>query len=271
MKNYILPIGCIFCLTFAACEDETTLETIDELTVQAFLHAGQTLDTVTFGKVIPLDSLEAEAAPDDLLPVVKSSDGETFPLHFLGETGKYGNADLLIEVGKTYSLEVSWNGKIVSAETFVPAAPQGVTLTDTIIERKKITSFQDLQNMTVPDPIEVNWQGEAGAWYFVSVKNIEADPEPVADIQFGGSGVRPDFLTEPSSNVFYVINTFRDITHFGKYEVKIFRVNPEYVALYEDNTSGTGSLNEIRTNVLNGYGIFTGVNSTSVFFEVKKE
>lgn len=271
MTKYILHIGCIFCLAFVACEDETTLETIDELTVHAFLHAGQPLDTVAFGKVIPLDSLTAPTTPDDLSPVVKSSDGGTFPLHFLGENGKYGNPDFVVEQGKTYTLEVAWNGKTVSAETFVPAAPQGVILTDTIIERKKINSFEDLQNMTVPDPIEVNWQGEAGAWYFVSVKNIEADPEPVADIQFGGGGARPSFLTEPSANPFYVINTFRDITHFGKYEVKIFRVNPEYVALYEDNTSGTGSLNEIRTNVQNGYGIFTGMNSTSVFFEVKKE
>ena len=68
----------------------------------------------------------------------------------------------------------------------------------------------------------------------------------------------------------YDINTFRDITHYGTYEVIVFRVNAEYVALYEDNSDGAGSLNEIITNVKNGFGIFTGLNSKKVYFEVKK-
>lgn len=271
MKNLNFILLFFAFIAFSACDEDATLETIDELTVQAILHAGQPLDTMTFGKVIPLDSLEAEVAPDNLSPVVISEDGESFPLFYLGENGKYGNPDLVIETGKVYELEVVYNGKTVSAETYIPLQPQNLWLSDTLIEKNKITSFVDLQNQTVNDPIELNWEGESGAFYFVNVKNIEDDPEPVADIQFGGGGARPDILTEPSTNNFYTIDAFRDLTHYGTYQVTVFRVNPEYVALYEDNTSGSGSLNEIRTNVLNGFGIFTGVNSKIVFFEVKKQ
>ena len=227
---------------------------------------------MTFGKVIPLDSLEADAAPDDLSPIVISEDGEVYPLFYLGENGKYGNSDLIIEADKVYKLEVLYNGKTVSAETYIPLQPQSLWLSDTLIEKEKITSFVDLQNQTVNDPIELNWESESGAFYFVNVKNIEEDPEPVNELFSGGAGnfQRPDFLTEPSTNNFYTIDAFRDLTHYGTYQVTVFRVNPEYVALYEDNTSGSGSLNEIRTNVQNGFGIFTGVNSKIVFFEVKK-
>lgn len=272
MKNTKSILVAFGLFIFASCQEETILPTIDELTVQAFLHAEQPLDTIYFGKVIPLDSLEAEAAPDGLLPLIKTEDGQSFPLYFLGEAGKYGNPDIFVETNKTYSLELEYNGQLITAETWVPTAPQDPILSDTIIERAKISSFEDLQNQTIPEPIQVDWTAEAGAWYFVQVRNIEQNPEPVNELfsTEGGGFQGPDFLSEPSTNPFYLIDVFRDVSHYGQYEVIIHRVNPEYVALYEDNTSSSGSLNEIRTNVQNGFGIFTGVSSTSVFFEVKK-
>lgn len=272
MKNKLIFLS-IFSLFFlSACDEEITLETIDELTIQAFLQAGQTVDTVKIGKVIPLDVLEATDAPDDLQPIIKNEAGEIFPLEFTGETGIYRNADLLIETDQVYSLELSYNNKLITAETYIPFAAQDLTLSENLIERAKIESFEDLQNQEVPDPIEVTWEGEVGAYYFVNVKNIEADPEPINELFTPGQNQqRPDFLSEPSTNNFYTINSFIDLTHFGKYEVIVFTVNPEYVALYEDNTDGTGSLNEIRTNVQNGYGIFTGINQVTLTFEVKKQ
>lgn len=266
----IFILSILFVLS--ACEEETALPVIDELTVEAFLYAGETLDTITFGKVIPFDTLEATEAPNDLLPIVRTGDGENYELFYLGENGKYGNPDLFLEVGESYALEVNYNGQTITAETSIPDAPKEVTLTDNSVEMTQINDFTDIFNQEPPDPIQVDWNNDDGGWYFVQVQNIEEDPEPInqlfidEDIDFE----RPTFVTEPTSDPFYLINVFRDITHFGTYEVTVFRVNAEYVALYEDNTESSGSLNEIRTNVQNGFGIFTGVNSTSILFEVRK-
>lgn len=266
-----IPLILLAFTTFIACKKETNLETIDELTVQAILHAGQTIDTVKFGKVIPLDSLKAFPAPESLEPMVIVEGGTSFPLYYTGENGVYHNPDITLEEGKAYRLEVVYNNKQVTADTYIPEKPYNISLSDTLIQRDKIIDFTDLQNQEIPDPIELYWDGEDGAYYFVNVQNIENDPELINELFAGGARPpRPDILTEPSINNFYTIDAFRDITHYGTYEVTVFRVNPEYVALYEDNTSGTGSLNEVRTNVQNGFGIFTGVNSTTVFFEVIK-
>ena len=272
MKNIDLFLFLLGLFGLTACEQTNTLETIDELTVEAFLHAGQSLDTVKFAKVIPLDSLEAEAPPDDLLPVVTPEGDKTYPLYYLGQEGYYGNANLMIEVDKVYVLEVSYQGKTITAETYIPAPPENLWLSDTLIEKEKIREFQDLINQTRNDPIELEWEGEEGAYYFVNVKNIEEDPEVINELfsEEEGGFRRPDLLTEPSTNHFYTIDAFRDLTHYGIYRVTVFRVNPEYLALYEDNTGGSGSLNEIRTNVQNGFGIFTGVNSKELYFEVVK-
>lgn len=254
-----------------ACEEEAILPVVDELTVEAFLYAGQPLGSVSFGKVIPFDSVETLVAPGTISPIIRTASGETFPLYALDDKGNYGNDELFIEENQNYALEVEYNGQQITAETFVPTAPQNPKLSDTVVKRTRIDDFTDIFNQEPPDPIQVDWTAEDGAWYFVNVRNIEDDPEPInqlfedEDIEFE----RPNFVTEPSIDPIYIINAFQDITHYGTYEVIIYRVNPEYVALYEDNSGSSGSLNEIRTNVQNGFGIFTAVNSTSLFFEVK--
>ncbi|MEM7373684.1 MAG: DUF4249 family protein [Bacteroidota bacterium] len=266
---FILPAAFLF---FLSCEENQDIESIDALTVQAFLHAGQPLDSLQFGKIIPLDSAEAQEAPGNLAPIIYSEEGETYPLSYLGSEGWYGNQDLVIEEDRLYALEVSYGEQKLMAETYIPPQPQNLQLSDSVVEKQKISSFQDLQSQTGSDPIEVSWQGEPGTYYFVHIKNIEETPEAVNELFGNGGGgfQRPNLLTEPSTNTFYTIDSFRDLSHYGTYELVVYQVNPEYVALYEDNTGGTGSLNEIRTNVQNGYGIFTGINSQSVFFEVKK-
>ncbi|MCB0847035.1 MAG: DUF4249 family protein [Bacteroidetes bacterium] len=272
MKNKSILIITIASILFS-CNTETTLETIDELTVNAYLHAGEYMDTVSFGKVIPLDSTDALAAPEGLNPVVIAESGDIFPLTYTGINGLYINEELFIVEGETYTLEVEYNDKTITAEAYIPAKPQGLSLSDTLIYRTKIEGFPGMPGgQDIPDPIELTWQGEEGGFYFVHVKNIENDPEPVNE--FFANNDRPappNFRTEPSANPFYAIDTFRDITYFGTYEVTVYKVNPEYIALYEDNTSGAGSLNEIRTNVQNGFGIFTGINSEKVYFEVKQQ
>ncbi|MEO1263292.1 MAG: DUF4249 family protein [Bacteroidota bacterium] len=271
MKNILLIATLFSCLIFMACEEESSIGTVNILSVQAYLHAGEMLDSVKFDKVIPLDSLAAIASPNDLTPIVKTNNGESFPLGFTGVDGIYGNPDLVVEMGQSYTLEVEFNGEFVQAETFIPAAPEDLLLSDTIVRRSKIRDFTDLINQGTPDPIEITWTGEDGGFYFVDVENIENNPEVINELfEDGNAPQLQNILTEPSTLTSYAINAFQDITHYGLHQVTVYRVNPEYVVLYESNTGGTGSINEITTNVTNGFGIFTGLNSRSTFFEVKK-
>ena len=258
-------------LVFSACDEDNTLETIDEIAVEAYLHAGQPVDTVKFRRVIPLDAGSTDAVPENLSPIIKTEDGTSYPLAFTGTEGVYANTELIIVEGLSYSFEVEYAGNIISAETFIPAAPESVILSDSVVYRDKITDFTDLFDQGVPDPMEVNWEGEEGAFYFVNVKNMEDDPEVINEVfEDGERPGLPEFQTEPSPTTTYAINAFQDITHYGRYEVRVYRVNPEYVVLYEDNASGAGSINQISTNVQNGFGIFTGINSQATYFEVRK-
>lgn len=255
-----------------ACTETETLETIDEISIQAYLFAGQPLTGIKIGRVIPLDSTQAEAAPTDLEPVVRDEAGNRYVLTYQADDTTYAHEALVIESGQRYWLELAYQDKLITAETFVPAATDSIEISDTSIGRVQVNDFADLQNQTRPDPVEVSWTEVGDAYYFVSVSNTESDPTPIVTLFDEGEGPRR-FVdqTEPSTETFYVLNAFQDITHYGNHKVEVFTVNPEYVALYEDNSSGAGSINEIRTNIVNGFGIFTGVNSQVVGFKVVEE
>ena len=78
------------------------------------------------------------------------------------------------------------------------------------------------------------------------------------------------FISEPLISDFYAIRTQRELLQFGTYQIIVFRVNPEYAALYESSSNSTLSLEEPPSNIVNGLGIFTGVSSDTLYLEVIK-
>lgn len=61
------------------------------------------------------------------------------------------------------------------------------------------------------------------------------------------------------------------ISYSGRHRVMIYRVNKEYADLFRSREQDSRQLNEPLTNIVNGLGIFTAVNSDSVFFTVLRK
>ncbi|MBK6828196.1 MAG: hypothetical protein IPG86_15690 [Chitinophagaceae bacterium] len=76
---------------------------------------------------------------------------------------------------------------------------------------------------------------------------------------------RPVFRTEPSQTTTQDLS-FQQFTYYGNYRVVLYRIWPEYAALYEDNGANSTNLAEPPTNVVNGRGIFTGINTADTLY-----
>ena len=166
-------------------------------------------------------------------------------------------------------MEFEREGEIISADTYVPEY-NITSISTTQVGLKKIEAgVLPSGGITIPDPVEVNWNNEDGDYYYVLIKNIETDPEYVNEniAQFEG---QLQFITEPQISNFYAIRTLVHLPQFGTYQIIVFRVNPEYAALYESSGSSTLSLEEPPSNIVNGQGIFTGVSSDTLYLEVIK-
>ena len=274
--KYKSIFGFILLLIINACTEESSV-IIDTKTavVEAYLFAGQPVDAVHIIQSYAYVRENADLITLDDLDVQISDGQQRYDLDYSTE-GIYQNLDFIPQNGQTYLLTFEHNGETIRSETFVPQK-QSISISKTSVELEKIRDIGEFIDSGFggdQDAIEVVWDNAEGDYYYVVIENIEDNPEFVNDLlaEFQANGnARPFFqITEPEISDFYAISTRRDLTQFGTYRIIVYRVNPEYAALYE--TSGTSSVSIATppSNIENGLGIFTGVSSDTVYLEVIK-
>ncbi|MEN8230029.1 MAG: hypothetical protein ABFS38_17850, partial [Bacteroidota bacterium] len=107
------------------------------------------------------------------------------------------------------------------------------------------------------------------SYHIVLVENIETDPVPIRS--FGDSEApAPFFRNEPTQGDSYEINP-RSFIYFGTHRLVLFQVNPEYAVLYDERDNSSQNLTDPSTTITNGYGIFTGMSSDTLWIEVKTD
>ena len=260
-------------IALVACNDPS--ENIfggGQAVVVGYIFAGSPIDSLQITTSNSYHSDQINQTLDDLTVIIRSN-SLTFGLEAIGG-GYYQNGEVRIEEGTSYQLEFEWNQEIIRAETFVPEVVR-IDISDTIIYREEIATFRPGGfNMNL-DNIELSWSNATGDYFFIIVENIEEDPGYIIPalqdrLNSGEAPRRPIVRTEPEITDLYVINNFRDVQQFGRHRVVVYRLNAEYAALYQ--TVGTSSLSITTppTNIENGLGIFTGISSDTLYFEVKE-
>lgn len=260
-------------LTFLSigCEDSiTTAINKDLVVVQGFIYADQPVKDISLTEVLPLGSLDT-LAPSITNAEVFISKGNNKYLLIADELKQgfyyYPQSDLIISSGDQLSLEVNYNGQQMLAETIVPPKPQNLNLnSDTLLIPNITTGIKDIADLDYYSTT-LTWNNLDNSYYYVVIENIEENPVPI-DIQFGKFASR--FVSAPSISNEYKVS-FRTITHLGKHLMVLYRVNQEYVDLYESRNQDSRNLNEPLTNIKNGLGVFSAFASDSVYFNAIKE
>lgn len=276
-----MPCLLLLVLVFAACEQESILD-IESKTavVEGYLHAGQPVDSIRLTQSFSYAQSDTNIQTLDELDPILTLDGQSFPLFPVGE-GIYQNYEVMVEAGLVYQLEFNWQGQVISAETYIPEKKEA-TLSTEEIEMEKIEFTGGFPGGGFPggtdgiDPVDIRWDNTEGDYYYVVIKNIEEDPEYINELiaEFdanNGGRRRFSFISAPEITGVYSINPQRDLTQFGTHRIIVYRVNPEYAALYETSGNSTLSLAQPPSNVQNGLGLLTGVSSDTLYLEVKKQ
>ncbi len=274
----LLPLLLLTALV-AAC-DATAPEAADDLlVVEAFLYAGEPVTAVRLTEAVPLTSEDATAPPvsDATVRLVKGDAVYTLTPSDSAGYYHYAGADLTVEAGDAFRLEVESAGRVVTAETVVPGPPEGVALSDAVLE---VVTFSGGGPGTGGFPggggpgqaeqntLTVSWDNPASALHYVVVESlVTEDPEYIQPEffrdRFGGFR----FITEPTDLAYFDVNA-QSLQVLGPHRVVVYRVNEEYDDLYENREQDSRDLNEPPTNVTGGLGVFSAFNSRSVGFEV---
>lgn len=274
MKQYTGQLRFVLIVSMgllASCstEETTNLAAIDKPVVEAYLVPGQKVN-VHLTKQIGFGTSDTAQVPLDGLAVFIADDTKEYALNFLSDGNYQSGSDLVITEGKTYSLRFNYKDNVVSAETTIPTKPQNFAASASSFT---VPTFDVGSGVRpeFPDPIKLTWTNAAHDYHLVVVQNIEIFPTAISFGFPGGGGssstLRPIFRNQPDQGVSYELN-LQSFSYYGKHWLILYRINPEYAALYQQSGSSSLNLKNPSTNIKNGLGIFTGIGADTLSLKV---
>ena len=255
-------------IIISGCKKKENEEFTDSPIIESYLEPGNCL-TLSVTRQIPFSSNVAYSSDDiNNLAISVLNNNESHLLTPMGE-GKYMDCSLSAREGNAYQLTFSYNSKNVSAYTYIPSKPQNVCIsaTEISIERMDSTSGPPSGN-TMPDPIEITWDNTDASYYLVLVENMESYLDPIRDF---GNKTPPGnmFRKSPTNSASEEIRS-NDFQYYGTHRIILYHVLPDYAALYDRGSTSSQNLTNPSTSITNGYGIFTGLNSDTLYVEVSE-
>ncbi len=182
---------------------------------------------------------------------------------------KFDLAGNTVKAGDIYNLKFDFYNKTISANTIIPKKAENFAISDSAIEMERIDSGSMGPGPDSYDPVELTWDNPNEDYHFLAIKYMEGS-EDYIDMNMKGREFPKMRNTAPNTDNAFNI-TSRDIEFFGTYRIILFTVNKEYAELYENVSTSSNNLTNPVSNIENGWGIFTGINSDTLFLEVKEE
>lgn len=250
-----------------SCQKTVVTGFQDKPVVESYLYADES-PTIKISKLIPFsaDMTFSDMDVNKLsVSITELTSGKKYSMAISGD-GIYENKDLIVAAGKSYQLSFPYNGQEVSATTVAPEKPKNLTLSNANIAISPKGTIGTGGTPTMPNPIDIEWTNDDQSYYLIYVKNVESVKIPIDSRDNKGVDF---FRNQPTNLNHYQLNP-QSFKFYGQHRVILYKIRPEYVLYFQQNSTSSLSITEIKANVENGFGIFTAINSVSAYLYVGK-
>lgn len=279
MKKYTILLSFITILFFSCDEENLNNLAENQFVVEAFIYAGEPIDDIRIKTTFPLANEEDTSSPINDAKVTIIKDGQRYPLVSSGSDGlyHYPNNDVTVETNDVFQLEVEHDGVTATAETTVPTPTRGLILSQDSIKVPQLpfSAGRDSIVATIGrfmrnSVIRADWDNPEEDFYFMVVESVSDTIDPIFPAQVLTALERFRFVSEPTEDDAIVFLSGA-LVSFDRYSVKVYHINQEYTALYENRNQDSRDLNEPPSNVQNALGVFSAFNSQEAFFDVVRD
>lgn len=275
-KNVLLIVTLALIIT--SCEKNSIIDINDILVLEGYLFQNEKVDSIHLVKSLPFATEDTVYTSVNDAQISLFWNNQQYLLDCIGNGYySYPGDNLSIEEENTYSIEINYNGQIITSKTKVPKKTIIHPLEETVLFIDTVFVFGPSQFNVAEEALEIIWDNPDNSYYYVVIESADS----TADDIIMGNDDFPDFFgnrlpslfrfrSEPFIGDRYVINT-RILTKYGIHKVKVYSVNEEYANLYENRTQDSRTLSEPVSNVTNGLGIFSAFSYAEVSFYVKNK
>jgi hypothetical protein len=180
--------------------------------------------------------------------------------------------------GKTYGIEVVVDGRTATAQTIVPTKPLGLRMSANkiIVPPLKISrALPDiLANLFENARTDVRWDNPNNENHYLTIKYVGEEEDPIFSDEIPGAV--GDFFSnfslqsEPTQGESYNVICM-SLKNYGKYKVSLYKINDEYMSLFDSEVQDGTELNEPPSNIINAFGIFSAFASDTTSFEIVRK
>jgi hypothetical protein len=247
-----------------SCQKSGTTSFTDLPVVEAYLSPGEKISIKITQKAAFEDGTAVPSINLDALGVYVVSGGNEYMLIPTG-SGVYTDTSGIITVtpDSTYILHMNYNGTDVSSTTIIPSKPTSVTQSATSITMSQFDP-DNPGGSTHPDPVEITFANADASYYLTTVECMDTTQVPVYKDSIPANDM---FSSQPVTGTEIEIEPMR-IRYFGLNRIILYHINPEYSTFFMRQASTSQSYQEPPTNIVNGLGIFTGINADTLYLNV---
>jgi hypothetical protein len=261
-------------LLFISCSQEEKVT--DNYVVEAYIYSNEPVKNIKVTQTLSIQSTDTIAPPVKDATIVLKKSGIEYLLQFddKSSTYFYPANDLEVRPNDVFDITVKSQPRIATASTVVPLATRGLNLSDNKIHIPQIQinlyTREQVTALFASARLKVNWDNSDNQLHFISVESLDKF-DPIFPSDFPPSVITLfrtfRFVSAPNRNNTYEIIGL-SLETYGRYRVKVYRVNKEYADLFENQKQDSRDLNEPPSNITNAFGIFSAFASDSAFFEV---
>ena len=120
----------------------------------------------------------------------------------------------------------------------------------------------------------ITWDNSSGEYHYLTIKYVGSTEDPIFDDEIPGQV--GDFFSnfsiqsEPTTGNSYNVICM-SLQNYGKYMVTLYKINQDYVSLFESEVQDGTELNDPPSNIINAFGIFTAFASDTISFEIVRD
>ena len=267
----------IVSLSFFSCDEETPIK--DNFVVEAFLFQGEKVDDIKIKETKLWNSDDTVDVMIGNANIKLYANGDEFDLTYDNFRQLYiSNEEIDIISGSTYGIKVEVNNRVATAETIVPTKPVGLRLSKDKIVVPPLKLSPALPNILADlfqnARTNIEWENSNNEYHYLTVKYVGDQDDPIFTDDFPGA--IGEFFSNfslqsaPSQDELYNVICM-SLKNYGKYLVTLYKINDDYVRLFESEVQDGTELNEPPSNIVNAFGIFTAFASDTISFEIVRQ
>ena len=117
----------------------------------------------------------------------------------------------------------------------------------------------------------VMWDNPNDEQHYLTIQYMDEDDDPIFNDKI--PGVVGEFFSNfslqsaPTNGKNYNVICM-SLKNYGRYKVSLYKINKDYVSLFESEVQDGTELNEPPSNIVNAFGIFSAFASDTTSFEI---